>query len=84
MRLTRRAIAVGQRMFTDAEVQAVQPNVDLRVLRHRLMVLGFNFEQLRRDVSTSTYRIYDAEGVDEITWPDGMQARWAQKNRPQT
>ena len=84
MKLSRQVKAVSHRMFTDAEVQAVQPNIDLRVLRKRLEATGFDMARLRAEVFTSTYRIYDDAGVDEITWPDGTSARWSQKGRPKT
>lgn len=74
--------SVKHRMFTDAEVQAVQPNVALSVLRDRLEAVGFNLGQLRIDVENAIYRVYDKQGEDEIVWPDDTVARWKQRFKP--
>lgn len=82
---------VKQRMFTDAEVQAAQPNMPLSVLRARLAEIGFDLARLRAEIESSTYRVFEhckdlqpvdaATGeirkLDEITWPDGTVMRWA-------
>lgn len=87
------AIQIGKvkhRMFTDAEVQAVQPLLPLSVLRTRLEQTDFDIERMRSEVETATYQVFEntkrlrpvdastgeIQKLDEITWPDGTVMQW--------
>jgi len=87
----RQVVAVKHRMFTDAEVQAVQPLVPLAVLRARLEQTGFDLARMRTEVETARYQVFEnverlrpvdkstgeTRKLDEITWPDGTVMQWA-------